>query len=353
MRIQTLHRTAVVALLAGSLGLAGCSAGAPATDGDASAAPADLDHVKIQLDFQVRGLHSVFFVGKEMGFFEDAGIAVDSITPGKSSGETLQVVSSLTDTIGVADLPTLVLNRSKGVPVKAVAAINQYSPMAMCSLKDKLQLKSPQDLKGHSISVQAAGSTYLFTKSLLAVNDIPEDALTYLTVNPPYESYLLTGQVDVVPCYKDAELTILAEHAGGEDKLSVLDGAKWGYEAYGTGIFASDAFISEHPDTIAKFAKGFAKSLQYVIDNPEKAAEITAASSPELSGNVALYQAQIAADIADSFTSPTTDAHGLGAMSDEQWKATIDLLAAQGQITTTPSVDDVRDDTFIAEAHTD
>lgn len=350
MRNPTLHRTVAVAILAGALALAGCAGGA-GTTGTTSDSAEGLEHVKVQLDFTVRGLHSVFFVGKEKGFFEDAGIAIDSITPGKSSGETLQVVSNQSDTIGVADLPTLVLNRSKGVPVKAIAAINQYSPMAMCSLKDTLELSSPSDLEGRSISVQASGSTYLFTKSLLAANDVPEDSVTWLTVNPPYESYLLTGQVDAVPCYKDAELTILADHAGGEDKLSVLDGAEWGYEAYGTGIFASDSFIQESPETIAKFTKGFAAALQYVIDNPEEAAEITAASSAELSGNVALYTAQIEADIADSFTSPTTEANGLGAMSDEQWQATIDLLSDQGQIETKPSVDEVRDESFIAEAH--
>lgn len=351
MSNHTRRRTVAAILAIGALALAGCSGSAePSGDGDPGAS-AELDHVKVQLDFTVRGLHSVFFVGQELGFFEDAGVIVDSITTGKSSGETLQVVSSLTDTIGVADLPTLVLNQSKGVPVKALAAINQFSPMAMCSLKDTVELDTPDDLRGRAISVQASGSTYLFTKSLLAANDIAEDELTWLTVNPPYESYLLTGQVDVVPCYKDAELTILAEHAGGEDELSVLDGAEWGYEAYGTGIFASDAFVDQDPEVIAKFVEGFTKALAYVIDNPEEAAEITAASSAELSGNVALYTAQIEADIADSFTSPTTEEFGLGAMSDEQWQATIDLLFDQGQIDAKPAVDDVRDETFITDAY--
>lgn len=353
MRKTTVQRTAATALAISALALAGCAGSADPAADSTSPASADLDHVKVQLDFTVRGLHSVFFVGDELGFFEDAGVAIDSITTGKSSGETLQVVSSLTDTIGVADLPTLVLNRSKGVPVKAIAAINQFSPMAMCSLRDNLELESPEDLRGTAISVQASGSTYLFTKSLLAANDIAEDEVTWLTVNPPYESYLLTGQVDVVPCYKDAELTILAEHAGGEDELSVLDGAEWGYEAYGTGIFASDAFIDQDPETIAKFVEGFSQALAYVIEHPEEAAEITAASSPELAENVDLYLAQIEADIADSFTSPTTDESGLGAMSDEQWQATIDLLFDQGQIQTKPAIDEVRDESFIVEANAD
>lgn len=52
-----------------------------------------------------------------------------------------------------------------------------------------------------------------------------------------------------------------------------------------------------------------------------------------------------------TFESDLTDAEGLGAMSDEQWQTTIDLLVEQGVIEDAPSVDDVRDSTFISAAN--
>ncbi len=354
MRHRTKLFSAASFLAAGALVLTGCSGASQPTGEETSTGtgvPVEMEHLKIQLDYTPRGLHSVLFVGDDLGFFEDEGVVVDSITPGKSSGETVQVVSSLTDTIGVADLPTLVLNESKGVPVKALAVLNQYSPLSMCSLKDTVELNTPDDLKGLTISVQASGSTYLFTKAFLAANGIAEDELNYVTVSPPYESYLLTGQVQVVPCYEDAELTILGEHAGGADKVSVLDGPTWGYDAYGTGIFASDAFIAANPGLIEKFMKGFVKAFAYVIDHPEEAAEIVAASAPDLAENVALYTSQIKADIAESFTSDVTDEFGLGAMDDERWEETIGILADQGQLEQVPTVDDVRDASFIEAAN--
>lgn len=350
MRHTTLMRAGVAFAAAGMLALAGCSSSATSADAGGTGS-SELEHLKIQLDFQPRGLHSVLYVGAEMGFFEDAGVVIDSITPGKSSGETLQVVSSLTDTIGVADLPTLVLNQSKGVPVKAIGVLNQQSPLSMCSLKDNVALESPEDLRGLTISVQASGSTYLFTKALLAANGIAEDELEWVTVNPPYENYLLTGQVDVVPCYEDAELTVLAEHAGGDDKISILDGPEFGYDAYGTGVFASDALIEQNPGVVEKFMKGFTESFQYVLDNPEEAAEVIAASSPELADNVELYTAQIEADIAESFTSPATEQSGLGAMDDATWEKTIAVLADQGQLESVPTLDDVRDASFVDAAN--
>ncbi|GAA3658571.1 ABC transporter substrate-binding protein [Microbacterium marinilacus] len=350
MRHNTLIRAGAAFAAVGMLTLAGCSSSSLPEEAGATG-PSELDHLKIQLDFQPRGLHSVLYVGDAMGFFEDAGVVIDSVTPGKSSGETLQVVSSLTDTIGVADLPTLVLNQSKGVPVKAIGVLNQQSPLSMCSLKENVELHSPDDLRGLTISVQASGSTYLFTKALLAANGIAEDELEWVTVNPPYENYLLTGQVDVVPCYEDAELTILADHAGGADKISILDGPEYGYDAYGTGVFASDALIEQNPEAVEKFMKGFTEAFQYVIDNPEEAAEVIAASSPELAENAELYTAQIQADIAESFTSTVTEESGLGAMDDATWEKTIGTLADQGQLESVPTVDDVRDASFIDAAN--
>lgn len=334
-------------------GLSACSTGADAPSTSSGADGIEQTHLTVQLDFQVRGLHSVLFVGKEKGFFEEEGITVDDILTGKSSGETLRLVAQGQGDIGVADLPTLVVARSQDVPVKAIAAINQNTPMAMCSLVENEVLESPADLEGLTVGVQASGSTYVFFKALLAANDLEPSDVTELTVNPPYESYLLTGQVDSVPCYRDAEITILGEHAGGIDKLSILDGRDWGYEAYGTGLFASDDFLAENPDAVEAFMRGYVKAFQYTMDNPQEAAEITAASAPELAGNVDLYMEQLQVGIDDLFTSETTDEIGLGAMADERWQETIDLLAEQGVIEAVPTVDDVRDSTFVDAANAD
>ncbi|ALX65900.1 ABC transporter substrate-binding protein [Microbacterium sp. XT11] len=333
------------ASLAAAITLAGCAQPEPAAGGGIAE---DLDHITIQLDFQPRGNHAMFYVADKLGYFEEEGIAIDDILVGQSSGETLRLVGSGSGDIGVADLPTLALARSQGVKVKAIAAINQVSPLAMCTKKDVVDLKTVDDLRGLSVGVQASGSTYVFYQALLSLNGIDKSELTELTVKPPYENYLLSDQVDTVPCYLDAEFPLLAEHAGGEDKVSVLKGVDWGYEALGTGIFASDAYLKENPDVVERFLRAYVKAFEYTIENPEKAAQILADSSPQLAQNVDLYTTQLETDNDLTFESDTTDAEGLGAMSDEQWQTTIDLLVEQGVITDAPSVDDVRDSSFIS-----
>lgn len=332
---------------AAALVLAGCGQAETPSAQESTEA----DHITVQLDFQPRGNHAMFYVADELGYFEDEGIVIDDILVGQSSGETLRLVGSGSGDIGVADLPTLALARSQGVEVKAIAAMNQVSPLAMCTKKDNVELDDVDDLRGLSVGVQASGSTYVFYQALLSLNGIDKSELTELTVKPPYENYLLTDQVDTVPCYLDAEFPLLAEHAGGEDKISVLRGVDWGYEALGTGIFASDEFLADNPDVVERFLRAYVKAFEYTIENPEEAAKILAASSPQLADNEGLYATQLRTDIEMTFESDLTDAEGLGAMSDEQWQTTIDLLVEQGVIEEAPSVDDVRDSTFISAAN--
>lgn len=346
-------RTATRAMVLGSvaaLTLAACSTGGTASDpsGDGTAEP---DHVTIQLDFQPRGLHSVFYVADEQGFFEEEGIVIDDILKGTSSGDTLRLVGSGQGDFGMADLPTLVVARSQGIPVQALAAVNQTSPLAMCTVADRHVIEEPSDLEGLRVGVHSSGSTYVFYQALLAANGVDPASLTELTVQPPYEQYLLQEQVDTVPCYVDAEITILEEHAGGPGSLSILMGSDWGYDAYGTGVFASDEMIENDPELVQRFMNAYVKALEFVVDNPDVAAETLAGSSAELAENVDLYRSQIQADIDQTFSSEQADEHGLGTMTDESWASMISMLAEQGVIESEPAVEDVSEGEFVLQAH--
>ena len=273
---------AAVALGASALLLAGCAASSGASESSASA---DADHVSIQLDFQPRGIHSIFYMADELGYFADEDIVVDEILVGKSSGETLRLLGTGSSDFGMADLPTLAVARSQEVPVKALAAVNQNSPLAMCTLADKHTLETPEDHVGLTVGVQSSGSTYVFYKALLAANGIDPSQLTEVTVQPPYENYLLTGQVDVVPCYLDAEVSVLEEHAGGAGSLSILEGGDWGYDTYGTGVFAADEMIEGDPELVERFMSAYVRAFEYVIENPEEAAQTLADSLPASCGD--------------------------------------------------------------------
>ena len=162
------------------------------------------------------------------------------------------------------------------MPVVALAAVNQHSPLAMVTLAKTKVLKSPADLKGLNIGIHPAGSTYIFFKALLAANGLTEADMKISSVAPPYESYLLLGRVNSVVGYIDAEVPELEAKAGGAGALSILLGAGYGWKVYGSGLFTSEAMIKAKPDLVKRFVKAYGEAFDYVIAHPEEAAAITA-----------------------------------------------------------------------------
>ncbi len=259
------------------------------------------DAVTVQLDWVVRGNHAMFFVGKGKGIFAKNGIDLTEIRKGTGSPDAMRLVGNGNADFGFGDLPTLAVARSQGVPVVAVTAVNQHSPLAMMSLAKTVTLKAPADLKGLTVGIHPAGSTYIFFKALLAANGLTENDMTINSVSPPYESYLLLGRVQTVAGYVDAEVPELEAKAGGPGSLSIMMGSDFGWSVYGSGLFASEKAIADKPDLVGRFVKSYKEAFDYVAAHPEEAAEITAKAAPGYAEKKDVLLAQIKADIASTF----------------------------------------------------
>jgi len=295
-------------------------------------AAAAADDVSVQLDWLVRGNHAMFFVARDNGYFAKEGINVTAIRKGTGSTEALKLVANGNADFGFADLPTLQVARSQHLPVVALAAVNQESPLAMISIKAKHPMSKPSDMKGMNIGVHPSGSTYVFLKAFFAKNGLDLAKFKQSTVSPPYENMLILGRVDVVPGYIDAEVPELEAKAGGPGSLSILLGADYGYDAYGSGLFTSEKMIADKPDVVQRFVKAYLQAFAFTVEHPKEAVDIVVKANPEYKGKEATLLAQLDADIKSTFFSAYTKQHGIGAISDKQWTATAQVLKEQGML---------------------
>jgi NitT/TauT family transport system substrate-binding protein len=237
------------------------------------------------------------------------------------------------------------------VPVVALAAVNQHSPLGMLALSSKHKLTKPQDLKGLNVGVQPSGSTYVFLKAFLAANGMTLDDIKQSTVNPPYENYLLLGRVDTVPGYIDAEVPELEAKAGGPGSLSIMQGSDFGYAVYGSGLFTSEKVIAEKRDVVQRFVNAYMQAFADVIANPAEAADITIEANPEYGPKKDVLVKQIEADIKSTFFSPDTKQHGIGWMTRDAWASTIKILLDQGVMKKPINVDAAFNDKFVGAAN--
>jgi NitT/TauT family transport system substrate-binding protein len=288
------------------------------------------DKVSVQLDYVVRGNHAMFFVAKEKGYFDKQGVDVTAIQKGTGSVNALRLIGNGNAEFGFGDLPTLAVARSQDVPVMAIVAVNQHSPLGMLALAKSHKLSKPRDLKGLNIGVTPGSSTYIFLKTLLAINGMTMDEIQQSTVSPPYENYLLLGRVDAVPGYVDAEVPELEAKAGGPGSLSIMLGSDFGYLVYGSGVFTSEKMIAEKSDLVQRFVNAYTQAFADVIKNPVEAADIIIKANPEYAPKKDVLVKQIEADVKYTFFSDDTKKNGIGSMNLDTWQKTIKLLVDQG-----------------------
>jgi NitT/TauT family transport system substrate-binding protein len=318
----------------------------------ASGAPARAaDQVSVQLDWVVRGNHAMFFVGQAKGFFEQNGISVSAVRKGTGSTDALRLVANGNSDFGFGDLPTLLIGRSQALPVIALAAVNQKSPMAMLAVKARNPISKPQDLKGLNVGVHPAGSTYIFLKTFLAKNGMTLQDIKQSTVAPPYENYLVLGRVDAVPGYLDAEVPELEAKTGGPGSLAILQGADYGYHAYGSGLFTSEKMIAEKPDLVQRFVKAYLQSFQYVIEHTDDAVDIVVKANPEYKEKGAMLKEQLEADLEHSFFSANSKERGIGWISPKQWAETVETLQNQDVLSKEVSTTAGFDSRFVEAAN--
>jgi NitT/TauT family transport system substrate-binding protein len=329
--MKALSIAVVIATLAGSAALAA-------------------DKVTVQLDYVVRGNHAMFFVARKKGYFAKQGIEINAIQRGTGSPNAMRFVGGGNAEFGFGDLPTLAVARSQEVPVVALAAVNQASPLGMLALSSKLKLTKPQDLKGLNVGVQPAGATYVFLKAFLAANGMSLDDIKQNTVTPPYENYLLLGRVDAVPGYIDAEVPELEAKAGGPGSLSIILGSDFGYTVYGSGLFTSEKVIAEKGDLVQRFVNAYMQAFADVINNPGEAADIIIEANPEYAAKKDVLVKQIEADIKATFFSADTKANGIGWMTKDAWAKTAKILLDQGAMKQAINVEAAFTDKYLAAA---
>ena len=283
------------------------------------------DSVKVRLDWVLRGNHAMFHVAKEKGYFKQNGIDVTKIDPGNGSQRTMKFVGGGQYPFGYGDLPTLAAAKSQGVPVTSLTVVNQLSPMSVVTLADS-GIQSPRDIEGRKFGVFPAGSTHIFYKAFMKMVGVDRSKVTEVTVSFPYESYLLTKKVDAVVGYLDAEIPILKMKAN----IRIMQGAKYGYKGYGSGMLAADEVIKENPDLVRRFTKSYIQGFVSVIKDPGGAVDILAKYQKKAPKKI--WRAQLQADIDSSFMNEITKKNGLGWQTFDRWKETQQILADQGVI---------------------
>lgn len=291
MRMKSPSRVlfAILVALVAALVAAGCGSdsGDSANTGAATGtAPLKTETITVALDWTPNTNHTGIYVAKAKGYFAEQGIEL-KILPYSGASTDLLVSQGKAD-LGVSFVPSVLVSRASGVPVKSVAAIMSKNTEALVVLEDS-KFKRPRDF--------AVGTTYggfglpyeaPAWSAILKADGATKIDFKNATLNTSAYEAVYQKKVDWSALYMGWE-AIEAKDRGIKLRLFPFtdylgEAGNWPSVI----LVASDDAIANKTDKLKRALAAISKGFEFASTNPAEAAQILIDEAPELQQNAKL-----------------------------------------------------------------
>jgi NitT/TauT family transport system substrate-binding protein len=260
--------------------------------------------ITFQTDWYPQPEHGGFYDALLKGYYKDEGLDIH-IAPGGPYVSGEQQVSGGAAQFSMGSSDQVLVAVSRGLPVIAVEATMQQDPQAVMLHEDS-SVQNFADLNGHAIAVKPGSIWFQYLVKRYNLTNVREIPATYSVAN------FLQDPSYIQQCFVTSE-PYFARKSGAQVKTMLISNS--GYQPYRV-VFASTAFLHDHPDLVAKFVRASIRGWRdYLVDPTVANAEISKLN-PAMSQDQMQFSTQTLKD--DHFiTGP--DPSQLGHFTSERW----------------------------------
>lgn len=229
-----------------------------------------LDDVRLRLNWMWYGSHAAFALGKDRGYFRDAGINLD-IRSGNGSGSAHRLVANGDSTFSYGSCAGLVNLAAKGAPLISVAVIDAMGTEAIIVRPDA-GVSKITDLKGKKLLTTSNAGVNTFFPLVLKNAGLAEGDVGIINVpdGALVSSYLqgAGGTVGMLGGLDDKPAEIKA--AGGAQPIT-FPYSEFGVNQVGYCIVTSRETVAKNPDLVRRFLAATVKSYKAAEADPQAA----------------------------------------------------------------------------------
>jgi NitT/TauT family transport system substrate-binding protein len=285
-----------------------------------------LKPVSMTLDWIYEGPNLGFLVAHDQGFYRDAGLDL-TITAGKGSTNTAQLIANKAAQIGFADGYAASIGIGKGMQIKTIGSIYRGNPSAIMALADS-GIKSPKDLEGKTVAMVAASGQFHQWPAFVKNAGIDASKVNIVNLTPPsLGPALIEGKVAAIGGYVQSYVPII--ELRGKKKVQVFWFSDYGVNVVSNGIIAHNDLIKSDPDLMHAFVPASIKGFLHARQHPDDAAATVKKYSPTV--DVAIIKREFEVSW-KTWVTPNTKGKPLGWGSDADWTATIAVLKHYGGV---------------------
>ena len=234
------------------------------------------DKLVLQLKWVTQGQFAGYYVAKDKGFYEEAGLDVE-IKPGGPDVAPPQVIAGGGADVVIDWMPSALATREKGLPLVNIAQPFKRSGM-MLTCRKETGITKPEDFKGKTLGVWFGGNEYPFLSwmnHLGLKTDGGPNGVTVLkqgfNVDP-----LIQKQADCISTMTYNEYWQVIDAGIPADQLVTFKYEDEGVATLEDGLYVLQKSLDDPKmvDKLARFVKASMKGWEWTRANPDEAATI-------------------------------------------------------------------------------
>ncbi|CCG40936.1 ABC transporter substrate-binding protein [Magnetospirillum molischianum] len=228
--------------------------------------------IHLQLKWRHQFQFAGYYAAIEKGYFAAEGLTVDLIEGGAGTNGALDVSTGKADF--AISSPSVLLERNRGLPVVAVAAVFQHSPLVLLVRRNS-GFDTPQSLGGRRVMLGGRdGTDDSEILAMFAAEGMTKQPVVLLPHSGNF-SDLMEGRVDAMSSYST---DIQETQKAGE----LLRPRQYGIDFYGDILITSLSLATNQPNMVRAFKRASLRGWQYALAHPEELTDlIRARYAPE------------------------------------------------------------------------
>jgi NitT/TauT family transport system substrate-binding protein len=300
-----------------------------------------LQPVSMTLDWIFQGPNVGFMIARDQGFYREAGLDV-TVTSGKGSGTTAQLIASKASQFGFSDGYAVATGISKGMSIKTVGSVFRKNPAAIIVLADS-GITSPKDLEGKTVAMTAGSGQFQQWPAFAKGAAIDVAKIRMVNIDPAgVGPALVNKKVDAIGGY--AQGYVPAIEIRGKKQVRIFWFADYGVNVVSNGIIMHNDLLKSDPELVRAFVAPTIKGFLYGRQHPDEAVASVKRYLPTIDPAIARRELELSWK---TWVTPNTKGKPLGWEAEADWASTVQVLKQYGGVATPPALSALYTNEFV------